>query len=305
MTPLLTPGQLVSAALAEPLSSAGAAHLSAWLAAGGPAKDLRPFLLAAIGHPQSHVRRRALLLAAHLRQEQPIYASTILTALSDPAWVVREAAATAAGLLDDEVYSSRQLLLELTLKDPRPQVRAAAAQAVAEQMEPEHDYGEAIRHPFERQRIRAADALGHTPRELAASAVRLLAIVLAESHVRVRRAALRGLSLLPAEAALPLLPLLVQKCFECDPTIAAGARRLCQQLLLHEAALPLRPLLPFLGANESGPLLALLSELPACHALKQAWQRLNEPAVPAGTSLPRRRLARLLACLCREAVAVR
>jgi HEAT repeat protein len=251
-------------------------------------------LPAALADPQSDVRRRALLRVAESRADGPAVRAAVRTALADPVWCVREAAAVAVGGFADPDGVILSELVRLTLTDSSPLVRRAAAAAAGPRIEPERDYGTAARHRFERQRIRAATALGHVPEERKAEAARLLAGCLTDHHPKVRFAALEALERLEPTALLPLVATVVRKCAESDVRIAAAARRVWLRVLTAPRAEPVRPLAPFPGTDDAPGAQAALDALPPDHPLQRAADALGRP--PAGANAAR--LARHLATVC-------
>lgn len=182
------------------------------------------WVLAALIDSRAEVRRRAVLRAIESCADES--RAGVLAALTDPVWCVREVAAAGAGRFPDADGTVLATLVALTLRDPSPHVRRAAATAAGPRVRPERDYGEAARHRFERQRVRAADALGYVSAERATEAVELLARCVADAHPKVRLAGLRALARLDPDAVRPLLPLLRRKCGEANANIAAACARL-------------------------------------------------------------------------------
>jgi HEAT repeat protein len=218
-----TAASAVAAALAEPHPDARAAHVAGWL--GFPRRDeLHAALRVALAAPQAETRRRAVLIAA-AALPGTAFRDELLAALADSAWGVREAAAVALAHIPDAAVCRR--LVTLTLHDPGPLVRRAAAAALGPRIDPARDYAGAAAHRFERQRIRAADALGFAPH---ADAVALLTGMVTDPHPKVRAAALRALTRHDPAAVRPLLPLVVRKCAEAEPRVAAAARALRERL---------------------------------------------------------------------------
>ncbi len=176
---------------------------------------------------RAEVRRRAVPFAVEAFPAEPAVRAGVLAALADPVWCVREVAAAGVGRFPDDDGSIFAALVALTLRDPSPHVRLAAAASAGPRIDPTRDYGEAITHRFERQRIRAALALGHVAPERGAEAVQLLARCVADSHPKVRLAGLRALARLEPAAVVPILPLVVQKCGEANAGIADAVRAVC------------------------------------------------------------------------------
>jgi hypothetical protein len=298
------PPALIAVALRDRSQDVRVARIRVWVAAGGNPDDLRPAVLAALADPDADTRRRALRLIPDLPGDTTAYRDSVLAALADPAWTVREAAAPTAGRLPDPDGAIFRMLLGMSLADPH--VRETAAAAIGPRIEPERDYGAAIRHRFERQRVRAALALGHVAPERAAGAVGLLAAAVAESHAKVRWAALRGLTRLPAASVLRLLPLVVRKCFEADVAVATEARVLCKRLgdILPAA---LRPLELGSWAGNDGSLCAVLSVYPPTAPLRRAWDAVAGGDAGAilrrATPAERRAFAVRLARFCERALA--
>lgn len=233
-------------------------------------------------HASADVRRRAVLAAGNSRDD-------ILLALADPTWVVREAAAIAAGGLP-ELHAE---LISLTLNDPIALVRTAAARSAGPRIAPERDYAPAARHAFARQRIRAMIALGYTPPAHASGALLLLAAGLADSHPKVRRAALLGLAGLPPDVAVGLLPDVVRRAFEMKPMVRDTALSLCDSLFACRAADVVRPLRPFVGVAQSTAVPLISEVIATSDPLRLAWDAIGEPR-PA--------LPVLLQRLCRAAM---
>ena len=224
--------------------------------------------------------------------------AAVLAALRDPVWCVREAAATAAGALPDPDGAVLAALVACSLHDPSPHVRLAAAAAAGPRIDPAPDYGDAIGHRFERQRIRAALALGHVTPERAAEAVALLAPAVADSHARVRLAALRALARLDPDAVLPVVGLVVRKCAEAEPDIADAAIAAWTRVLTAPAAAALLTLRPYPGTARLADARRAVGELTADHPLRRAWDAL--PFAAEATTAPR--LARHLAAVCERAL---
>ncbi len=240
-------------------------------------------------------RRRSLTEVAATAATRVIRERS-LHALGDLVWCVREIAVInlARFLPHDEVAWKK--LLELTRHDPSPYVRLAAGRALGAHTEPERDYGDAIRHRFERQRVRAATALGCVIGSRTREAVALLAVSLADSHPKVRLAALRALWQIEANMLKPVIPAVVRKCAEANTTIATTALAVWRHALSHPAHAVLLPLRPFAGtANVSG-VRQTLAELPVSHPLKLASQ--------LQSSEDTQTFARALAQLCARALAV-
>lgn len=218
-----TAADALANAVAEPRPDARAGRLAPWRSAERAA-ELRRALLAAFADPRAETRRRAILVGAEVFPADAALRDALLAALADAVWGVREAAAVA--LAPDDAVHAR--LVALTLSDASPLVRRAAAAGIGGRIDPRGDYAGAIGHRFERQRIRACDALGFAART--ADAVELLAPVVADSHPKVRGAALRALARLDPATVLPLLPLIERKCNEAEPRVAAAARELRERL---------------------------------------------------------------------------
>ncbi len=258
-------------------------------------------LRAALADPATETRRQALRHVAELSGGRSDYREAVLAALADPAWTVREEAARTAGVLRDPDGAILRALVAVSLTDPKPHVRRAAAEAAGPRMQPERDFGAAVRHRFERQRARGALAVGHAPPGLEGAALELLRLALADSHPKVRRAALLGLALLPGQAARTLLPVVARKCAEAEPGVAAAARAVWAELL-HPRHWdePLGPLRPFAGGTYAAGLRLEVEALPADHPLRRAWESRPEgwrgPADPRG-------FARLLSRLCERVLA--
>lgn len=288
-----TAAEAVAAAVAEPRAGARAARLAGWIAAGRAA-ELHGALRDALSDPRAEVRRRAALLCSEALPGDSALREPLLAALADPVWSVREAAVLAVGHLSDPDHAILGSLVGLTLRDPSPLVRRAAATTAGPRVEPNRDYATAIGHPFERQRIRAASALGFTARERAAEAVALLAGAAADHHPKVRAAALRALALLEPSATLGLLPLAVRRCGEAETAVVAAARELWERLLADPLAEALRPLLAFAGTNDVIGARAIIARLPDAHPLRRAWHSLPLP----NESLDAHRFARHLARIC-------
>ncbi len=227
--PTETAATAVAAALADPRPDARAARVAAFVNADH-IDELRAALRVALADPRAEVRRRALLVCADVLPGDEELRAPLLTALADPIWSVREAAVIASGKLTDADGTVHARRVELTLRDPAPLVRRAAATTAGARIDPARDYSVAISHRFERQRVRAADALGFTSPERASEAVALLATTASDPHPKVRAAALRALAQLDPTAVRPLLPLAVRKCAEAEPRVAAAARALRERL---------------------------------------------------------------------------
>lgn len=288
--------EVVEAALRDRSHEERAARISAWVAAGGTAGDLHQAVLSALASPVAETRRRVLGLLPAL-PDAPARRRTVLqSALSDPSWTVREAAAQAVGRLPDPDGAVFRTLLDLSLNDPRPAVRRAAAESAGPRIEPERDYGAAIRHRFERQRTRAALAVAHASTERAAESLALLRLVIADSHSRVRLAALNGLARLPRPVVRTVLPMVARKCAEGDRAVSKAARELWDSVFhASDADEPLGPLAPFAGGADLAGLRSAIERLPEGHPLHRAWgllpARLKE-------NLTRRRFGQVLGLLC-------
>jgi hypothetical protein len=192
------------------------------------------------------------------------------------------------------------LLVALTLRDSSPHVRLAAAIAARQRIQPGRDYGGAVQHQFERQRMRAALALGYSSPERAAEAVTLLALCVADSHPKVRLAALRSLARLEAVAVLPLLSVVVCKCAEADEAIATAALAVWTRILTAPVAAPLLPLLPYPGTENLVGVEMTVEQLPFAHPLRLAW---NSHPLPSEKNLNAHRFARHLARVCEAVLA--
>lgn len=213
----------LAAALAEPRPAARAARLAPF---AERADELRAAFRTAFVDPQAEPRRRAVQLSAEVRPADGGLREALVAVLADAVWGVREAAVIALARFTDESVHVR--LVERTLHDSSPLVRRAAASGIGERIEPARDYGAAVRHRFERRRIRAADALGFAART--ADAVALLTSTVTDPHPKVRAAALRALGRLDTAAVRPLLALVVRKCAEAEPRVAEAARVLRARL---------------------------------------------------------------------------
>lgn len=213
------------AAVAEPRADERSARLAPWLAAERT-DELRAALIAAFSDARAEARRRTLLISSEVLPADPVLRDPLLATLADAVWGVREAACLALARFPDGAVHAR--LVALTLSDPSPLVRRAAAIGAGARIEPSRDYAGAIGHRFERQRIRACDALGFATRS--ADAVAVLAPVVTDSHPKARAAALRALARLDPAAVRPLLPQIVRRCAEAEPRVAAAARELRQRL---------------------------------------------------------------------------
>jgi HEAT repeat protein len=170
--------------------------------------------------PLTGVRRRAVELSAELPDASPFHPAW-LQLLDDPEWMVREAVVNAlavqAGRPD---IASR--LLAITLADPKPHVREAAAKAVGPHVNPAVDFGPSLRHRFERQRERAAVALGFAVTRWE-DAVRLLLTAVTDGHRKVRAAVVTALGRLPKTDAARVA--LTAKAAENEPRVRDAARR--------------------------------------------------------------------------------
>lgn len=221
-----TAADALAAALAEPQPAARGAHLTPF---ADRADELRAALRTAFADPRAETRRRAVALSAEVRPADAELRDALTAALADAVWSVREAATGAYARFRDGESHAR--LVALTLSDPSPLVRRAAAAAVGLQIQPTRDYGTAVGHRFERQRIRAADALGFVGSAAGtAPAVALLTDMVTDPHPKVRAAALRALARLDIVAVRPLLPLIERKCTEAEPRVAGAARELRARL---------------------------------------------------------------------------
>lgn len=245
----------------------------------------------ALSDPRADVRRRAVLAATD--------PAAVLAALRDPVWCVREAAVIAAGPLPDPDGAVLAALVACSLQDSSPHARAAAAASAGPRVQPAREYGAAIGHRFERQRARAALALGFVAPERAPEAVALLAAAANDSHAKVRLAALRTLARLDPRAVVSAAGIVVRKCAEAEPDIADAARAAWEQLLTAPAAAALRPLAPFPGSTRAADVRRAVGALPEGHPLRRAWE-----LVPlAGEGLTAHRFARHLAAVCGRALA--
>lgn len=261
---------------------------------GSPSDEVTPAAIHALADPAADVRRKALWQIRDLPGDRSAYRDAVVAALADPAWVVREAAVLAAGQFADPEGAIYRILVALSLTDPKPQLRRVAAEVAGPHIEPERDYGVAIRHRFERQRMRAALALGHSPPERADEAVPLLRGAIGDSHAKVRLAALQGVSLLPRAAQRSLLPVVARKCFEADDAVRFAAIAVWGEVLHPRFANdPLTPLQPFAEAGNATALQAAIESLPAGHPLQIAWESLS-------ATFEKRRFAHLLAKLCED-----
>jgi HEAT repeat protein len=292
----LSPNEVIAAAIQDNLREERSVRIAAWVASGGQLDDLQPAIIAALAHPVTGTRRRVLHLIPDLSSNNSVYRDAVVAALSDPAWSVREVAAMVAGQFSDPDGELLRTLIAMSLADPKPHVRRAAAKAAGPQIEPERDYGNAIRHQFERQRMRAALAVAHAPQERTAEVLQLLRVALADSHAKVRRAALQGLLLMPRVVVRSLLPVVARKCAEAESGVAMAARRVWDEVLHPRyGGEPLGPLQPFAGGADATGLQAMIGQLPADHLLRHAWESL--PTQTDETPDPHR-FARLLARLC-------
>jgi HEAT repeat protein len=250
-------------------------------------------LAAALVDPRGDVRRRALWLVPG-GVADPELGVALLGALADPVWCVREAAALAAGRLSDPDGAFLGALVGLALHDPSPFVRVAAAEAVGPRVVPRRDYGAAATHRFERQRVRAAAALGRVRRESEGESVELLVSCVGDSHPKVRLEALRSLARLNPDALLPATAVVVRKCAEADAKIAAAARSAWERLLAAPAAHPLRPLRTFPGTDDVPGVRLMLGRLEPDRPLRRAAELRPLPDGRRDAA----RLARHLAALC-------
>jgi hypothetical protein len=184
--------------------------LNAVLASATLAEAKRRFALLPLGAPvfasllqaiivgPTHSRYFAIRLSATLGQADQ-FLPTWLVGLEDPEWVVREAAAE---VLREIATEPRVLakLVQVTLNDSKPHVREAAAQSLGQHLQPLALYDAAARHPFERQRLRAATAVSYSANAVEAEEVLLR--LAHDSHWRVRLAAVKGLARLPRTPAI-------------------------------------------------------------------------------------------------------
>jgi HEAT repeat protein len=288
-----TASEAVAVAVAEPRADARAARLAAWIAAGRAA-ELYSAVSDALSDPRAEVRRRTALLCSEVLPGDHSVRDPLLGALADPVWSVREAVVVALGHFPDPDRTILGSLVELTLRDSSPLVRRAAAVTAGPRFEPPRDYATAIRHPFERQRVRAASALGFTAHERTTDAVELLAGAATDPHPKVRAAALRALAHLEPSAALALLPTVVRRCAEAEPGVTEAARALWERLLADPIAEAFRPLLAFAGTNDVIGAREAVAALPDAHPLRRAWESLPLP----NESLDVHRFARHLARVC-------
>ncbi|MDY3558515.1 hypothetical protein R5W23_005633 [Gemmata sp. JC673] len=242
----------------------------------------------ALSDPHAAVRRRAVLADS-------VPPGAVAAALRDPVWCVREAAALAAGRFAGSDWAVLAALVAMTLHDPSPHVRLAAAGTAGPHVRPERDYGGAVAHRFERQRARAARALGYVAPEFAEGAVRLLARTTADSHPKVRLASLRALARIEPAAVLPLVPVVVRRCAETDPRVAAAAREVWLRVSAAPGAEPLCPLSAYPGTDDLAGVRGTLERLPADHPLRCAWDALP-PVRDEG--LTAHRFAKHLAAVC-------
>lgn len=184
------------------------------------AASVRSRLEREVDSPLTTARRRAVELSAALPDASP-FRPAWLRLLGDPEWLVREAAVDAlAGLADQPDVKSR--LLAVTLGDPKPHVREAAARAIGPHVEPEADFGPSLRHRFERRRERAAVALGYAAARWE-EAVGLLTAAANDGHRRVRAAAATAFGRLPRTDAVRAV--LRAKAAENEPRVRDAARR--------------------------------------------------------------------------------
>ena len=257
-------------------------------------------LLAAVHDPRAEVRRRAVLLVSEAFSSSAAARDAVLASLADPVWCVREAAAAGVRHFADADGSVHTLLVALTLRDSSPHVRLAAAITAGPRIQPARDYENAVRHHFERQRIRAALALGHSCPERAAEAVSLLSLCVADSHPKVRLSALHSLARIEPVAVLPVLSVVVCKCAEADDAIATAALAVWTRILTVPVTEPLRPLEPYPGTANLVGVQMTIAQLPAGHILRGVWDSLP---LPAEQNLNAHRFARHLARVCEAVLA--
>jgi len=170
--------------------------------------------------PLTSVRRRAVELSAEVPDASSFH-SAWLQLLNDPEWMVREAVVNALATVADQA-DIKLRLLTITLTDPKPHVREAAAKAIGPHVDPEADYGTSLRHQFERQRERAAVALGFAVTRWE-EAVRLLLTAVHDGHRKVREAVVTALGRLPKTDAVRAA--LTAKAAENEPRVRDAARR--------------------------------------------------------------------------------
>jgi HEAT repeat protein len=182
-------------------------------------------LLAACRAAEPIIRRRALLLLAELFPEAVVDLEAVALCLGDRCWPVREAAVSALRRLDRQGLCAERLQRS-ALRDPEPQVRAAAVPALTPDAVPV--LAEALRHRRWKVRWRATQALGGLPGadELVVDA---LCQALADSDARVRRAALIGLGT-RGTAAQRAIPAMQARLGEKDPKVRTAAREALQAL---------------------------------------------------------------------------
>ena len=150
--------------------------------------------------------------------------------LTDPCWTVREAAAERLQGSPRDT-TAFETLFALTLADPVPHVRDASARAIADTATTA-DYREGIHHQFERQRIRAADALGRITEP---QSIPALVALVADAHVKVRRAALLALARKPASQLVSLQELIARKLRENEPAVRRAAEALARHLSVEDS----------------------------------------------------------------------
>ncbi|QJX00414.1 hypothetical protein FTUN_8044 [Frigoriglobus tundricola] len=252
-------------------------------------------LVAALNDPRAEVRRGAVLRVSEAFPNDPTARVAIVAALNDPVWCVRESASISLRHFSDTDGTHFRLLVGLSLSDPSPHVRRAAAATAGPSVRPERDYGNAVRHRFERQRVRAATALGHVSAARATEAVGLLALCASDSHPKVRLAGLRSLSRLEPAAVLSVLPIVLRKCVEANSDIALAARDVWECALSAPAAEPLRVLQPYPGTANWDTVQRAIDVLPADHLLRRAWSELLVPSAGVRTA---RELAKQIARVC-------
>jgi hypothetical protein len=185
-------------------------------------------ITAAIASTETDVRRRALLQNEQWPGDITAYSDVILTCLSDLAWPVREAALMAASRLQSPQIDTR--VWTMTLHDPQPLVRDAAARVLGPRINIKRDYHTALSHRHERQRIRAFTAIRNSPQDQAPILSEYVQVGLLDSHVKVRRSAITTACVLPTAVLGRLTQLIERKANECDETIAVLASALLEKL---------------------------------------------------------------------------
>jgi HEAT repeat protein len=292
---------VVEQALGDSLRNEWIARFAAFTSAGGDPLRLLEAVRLLCDSPSAETRRRAVRLLPDLPGEGAQARELLTGALTDSVWTVREAAAQSAGSIADPDGTFFRSLLSITLNDPSPHVRHAAAAAIGPRIQPEQDYGTGLRHEFERQRIRAIRAIVFAPESHIDEVLAALRVALADSHTKVRRAALQSMSVLPRAAARTLLPIIARKCVETNAAVAKAACEVWDAVLTAKHSDdPLCPLWS-IGKGASGTELALtLEALPTTYLLRQLWDAL--PERPAEDADPRQ-VARFVARLCEGALA--